>query len=110
MSLSSLKIKKIEIEIKFYITHALKQKLESKENDFHNLEKSLNDLHANKNQKIEKLMQEMRAYGPLVKWATAQIQYAEILHEKEPLSKELKSLKDPTKKKRARSSRFRFSY
>ena len=55
-------------------------------------------------------MQEMRAYGPLVKWATAQIQYAEILHEKEPLSKELKSLKDPTKKKRARSSRFRFSY
>lgn len=35
-----------------------------------------------------------QACGPLVKWATAQIQYADMLHKVEPLRMELKSLED----------------
>ena len=33
-----------------------------------------------------------QACGPLVKWATAQIQYADMLHRVEPLREELNSL------------------
>ena len=38
-----------------------------------------------------------QACGPLVKWATAQIQYADMLHKVEPLREELKSLEDAAK-------------
>ena len=38
-----------------------------------------------------------QACGPLVKWATAQIQYADMLHRVEPLRDELKSLESTAK-------------
>ena len=39
-----------------------------------------------------------KACGPLVKWATAQIQYAEMLHRVEPLREELRQLEEDAEK------------
>jgi dynein heavy chain 1 len=44
-----------------------------------------------------------KACGPLVKWATAQIQYAEMLHRVEPLRQELKELEVRASESEARA-------
>jgi dynein heavy chain 1 len=46
---------------------------------------------------FNKINNASQACGPLVKWATAQIQYADMLHKVEPLRDELKSLEDTAK-------------
>jgi dynein heavy chain 1 len=46
---------------------------------------------------FDKVNNASQACGPLVKWATAQIQYADMLHRVEPLREELNSLEDEAK-------------
>lgn len=47
---------------------------------------------SNPDYEFNKVNNASQACGPLVKWATAQIQYADMLHKVEPLREELKSL------------------
>lgn len=51
----------------------------------------------NPDYEYSKINNASQACGPLVKWATAQIQYADMLHRVEPLREELKSLESEAK-------------
>lgn len=50
------------------------------------------------NYNFEKVNRASLACGPMVKWALAQIQYADMLKRVEPLRNELQSLEDEAKK------------
>lgn len=50
------------------------------------------------NYNFEKVNRASLACGPMVKWAIAQIQYADMLKRVEPLRNELQSLEDEAKK------------
>lgn len=60
-------------------------------------EKMKNKYLSNPDYNFDKIDNASKACGPLVKWATAQIQYAEMLHRVEPLRNELSSLETSAK-------------
>jgi len=61
-------------------------------------EKMKNKFLSNPDYDFAKIDNASKACGPLVKWASAQIQYAEMLHRVEPLRDELSRLETDAKK------------